>query len=365
MSKKLILVALVLVVVAGGVFLFVKNGAASKDSDLKTEAAFIGSIVDKALAVGHIEPKREIEVKSKIGGLIRQIFVEVGQKVKVGDPLFDIAPDPTPVELAEASRQVELAEVQFAHYEKEYGRQKTLVEKKLISIQEFESKEASYNESELKLKLATEKLALLESGHVQIANRKVESVIRSTIDGMVLTLEVEEGDPIVPLTSFQAGTSLMSLAYMDDLIFRGNVDEIDVGKLRRDLPVEIEIGALPDEKVFGTLSRISPKAHTEDGATLFEVEIAIDRQGGSFLRAGYSANASIIINKKEDILLVPERLVLMTDSTSSVEIQDSLGVITGRDVKTGLSDGINIEIVEGVKEGELLVERPPKEITGD
>lgn len=365
MLKKLFLVAFVLVVIAGGVFLFVQNGSAKRESDLKTEAAFRGSIIDKALAVGHIEPKREIEVKSKIGGLVRKIYVEIGQKVKAGDLLFDIAPDPTPVELAEASRQVELADVQFSNFKREYGRQKALIEKQLISKQQFESKEAEFHESELRLKLATEKLALIESGHVQVANRKVESVIRSTIDGMVLTLEVEEGDPIVPLTTFQAGTSLMTLAYMDDLIFRGNVDEIDVGRLHTDLLVEIEVGALPDEKVYGSLTRISPKAHTEDGATLFEVEIAIDSQGTSFLRAGYSANASIIINRKEDILLVPERLVLMTDSTSSVEIQDTLGVVTNRYVKTGLSDGINIEIVEGVKEGELLVERPPKEITGD
>lgn len=365
MLKKLILVSIGLVVVAGAVFVFVQNGSARKESEFKTEAAFKGSIIDKALAVGKIEPKREIVVKSKIGGIVKRIYVVVGQNVKTGDPLFDIAPDPTPVELAEASRQVELAQVSFDNYEREYKRLKSLLDKELISIQEFESKQAQFEESELKLKLAREKLALIESGHTQVADRKVESVIRSTIDGMVLSLEVEEGDPIVPLTSFQAGTELMSLAYMDDLIFRGNVDEIDVGKLKVGQTVDIEIGALPDEKLPGTLMRVSPKAHTEQGSTLFEVEIAIGETGSAFLRAGYSANADIIIRRKEDILLVPERLVHMTDSISTVEIQDSLGLITSREVTTGLSDGINIEIVSGVKEGELIIERPPKEITAE
>ena len=134
---------------------------------------------------------------------------------------------------------------------------------------------------------------------------------------------VEEGDPVVPLTSYQAGTDLMTLAYMDDLIFRGNVDEIDVGKLNEGMPTEIEIGAITDSKLQGRLTKISPKAHKEEGSTLFEVEMNIEDTSGTFLRAGYSANAEVIITKKEDILLIPERLVRTKDSTSFVEVQDT------------------------------------------
>ncbi|MCP4567312.1 MAG: efflux RND transporter periplasmic adaptor subunit, partial [FCB group bacterium] len=172
-------------------------------------------------------------------------------------------------------------------------------------------------------------------------------------------------DPVVPLTSYQSGTELMTLAYMDDLVFKGNVDEIDVGKLKAGMEVELEVGALPDAGVLGVLTRISPKAHREDGATLFEVEAEITEAGTSFLRAGYSANADVMITKKTDILLAPERLINMEDSAASCEVMDTAGAITTREIEVGLSDGMNIEIKSGLEEGELLVERPPKEITGE
>jgi HlyD family secretion protein len=149
---------------------------------------------------------------------------------------------------------------------------------------------------------------------------------------------------------------------MDDLVFKGTVDEIDVGKLSEQMSVEIEIGALPDASLNGILRKISPKARKQEGATVFDVEIEIDEIGRGFLRAGYSANADIIITKREDILLIPERLVTMTDSLATVEVQDTLGSVVTREVVTGLSDGISIEIVEGLSEGELAVERPPREI---
>jgi len=291
--------------------------------------------------------------------------VEIGDKVKVGDPLFDIAPDPTPVEFAEAKRQVELYQVTFDNAKREFDRAKTLKDKQLISHQEYDRSLANYEEAELRLKLSQEKLSLIESGRTEIADRTIDNIIKSPISGTVLSLLVEEGDPIVPLTSYQAGTDLMTLAQMDYLVFKGNVDEIDVGKLYEGMPVEIEIGALPNDTVSGVLTKISPKAHKEEGSTLFEVEITIGEVGKKFLRAGYSANADIVITKKEDILLIPERLVTMEDSIATVEVEDSTGVITSREVTTGLSNGIKIEIVEGLEEGELVVERPPKEITAD
>jgi HlyD family secretion protein len=131
------------------------------------------------------------------------------------------------------------------------------------------------------------------------------------------------------------------------------------------MEVEMEIGALPNEVVYGTLTKVSPQAHREEGATLFEVEVEITDAGTNFLRAGYSANADVMITKKTDILLAPERLITIEDSAATCEVMDTAGVITTRDVRIGLSDGINIEITEGLEEGELLVERPPKEITGE
>lgn len=365
MFKKIIFIGIPVLIVAGAVVLFAKNGSAKKDEGLKTVKVTRGTIVDKALAVGKIDPERQVAVKSKIGGLIKKIYVDVGDIVKVGDVLMDIAPDPTPIEYAEAKRQVEMAQVTFDNIQREYERTKSLQDKQLIARQEFDAKRAEYDESNLRLKLAREKLALIESGHTDVADRKVENVLRASINGMVLTLDVEEGDPVVPLSSYQAGTEMMTLAYMDDLVFKGNIDEIDVGKISVGMNAEIEIGAIPNEKIKGTVTKISPKAHQDQGSTLFGVEIRIDSLGKNFLRAGYSANADIIINRKDSIVLAPERLLKVQDTLTTCEVQDSVGIVTARNVKTGLSDGINIEVTEGLAEGDLLVERPPKEITAD
>ncbi len=364
MFKKVVITTGILAVVAAAIFLFVSNGSANRDDGPQTFEVTRGEIVDKALAVGRIEPRKNIAVKSKVAGLVRRTFVEIGDKVKIGDPLFDIAPDPTPVEFAEAKRQVELSEVSFAKTKREYDRSKSMVDRQLISTSEFESKRSEYEESELRLKLAGEKLALIESGRTLVADREVDNIIKSPINGTVLSMEVEEGDPVVPLTSYQSGTELMTLAFMEDLVFNGNVDEIDVGKLYVGMEVEMEVGALPNAKVYGQLTRVSPQAHREEGATLFEVEVEITDAGSNFLRAGYSANADVMITKKVDILLAPERLITIEDSVASCEVMDTTGVITTREITVGLSDGMNIEVVEGLEEGDLLVERPPKEITG-
>lgn len=364
MVKKIVLVMLAVALV-GSVLFFAIDGSASKESTFKTVAVQTGDIVDKALAVGRIEPVKEVSIKSKIPGIVRSVFVEVGDVVKVGDPLFDIAPDPTPLELAETKRQVELAQVSFDNAKLEYDRTKKLKDKQLVSNQEYERASKIYEEAELRLKLAREKLSLIESGQTTIANIKIDNIIKSPFNGTVLERLVEEGDPIVPLTSYQAGTELMTLAQMDNLIFKGNVDEIDVGKLAEGMEAKIEVGALSTDKLGGTLTKISPKAHREEGSTVFPVEIEIDEASSAYLRAGYSANADVIISQKLDILLVPERLVQIEDSISYVEVQDSLGTIDRRSIKTGLSDGLNVEVIEGVEEGELIVERPPREITAD
>lgn len=362
MFKKIIIIGSIVIVV-GAVLFFAIDGAAKKEEGHKTVTVEKGSIVDKALAVGKIEPKQEIAVKSKISGIVRKIYVDIGDRVNVGDPLFDIGPDPTPIELTEAQRDVEIKQVAYDNDKRELDRLKTLLEKNLISPQEYDKQEALCEGSRLRLQLSQEKLSLIESGKSIIAGSKVDNIIKSPISGTVLSKLVEEGDPVVPLTTFQAGTELMTLAKMDDLIFRGNVDEIDVGKLSENMPAEIEIGALSStDKVSGVVTKISPKAHREEGSTLFEVEIQISDVGEKFLRAGYSANADVIITKKEDIILIPERLIRMKDSIPYVEVQDSALVITEREVETGLSDGINIEVVSGLDEGEILVERPPKEI---
>jgi len=361
MFKKIFLITIVVIII-GSVLFFAIDGSANKEEGNKTVAVERGTIIDKALAVGKIDPRQEISIKSKIPGIVKKIYVDIGDYVNIGDPLFDIAPDPTPIELTQAKREVEIRQVAYDNTKRELDRATTLYERDLTSPQEYDNKKTACDDARLRLQLAQEELSLIESGH-STSSSKVNNIIKSPFNGTVLSKLVEEGDPIVPLTSYQAGTDLMTLAKMDDLIFKGNVDEIDVGKLHEGMEAEIEIGAFTSQdKIIGVLKKISPKAHKEEGATLFDVEIEITESHGNFLRAGYSANADIIITKKENILIIPERLITTKDSVQYVEIQDTASVVTKREIQTGLSDGINIEVSEGLNEGELVIERPPKEI---
>ncbi|MFH1680430.1 MAG: HlyD family efflux transporter periplasmic adaptor subunit, partial [Candidatus Eisenbacteria bacterium] len=195
-------------------------------------------------------------------------------------------------------------------------------------------------------------------------NRPIDSVIRAPASGTVLERLVDPGEPVVPLTSFQEGTVLLTIADMNDLVFNGTVDEIDVGKLDPGLPVRIHVGALPDAEIGGRVVRIAPKAKEEQGATLFDVEVSIDETGGAFLRAGYSANADVVIREKKDVLLLPERVVSFEGEKAFVELPPSGSGVEPerREIEVGLSDGLQVEILSGLAEGDEVWQRPPKEI---
>jgi HlyD family secretion protein len=358
------LIGLGVVVLAGGVtaVLYSKSNS-GKDKDFKTVPVTRGPVVEKALAVGAIRPKHEITVKSKISGIVRTSYREVGDKVRAGDPLFDILPDPTPLELTEARREVEIARNVNDQAQKKVDRSQALRDQGILSSQEWEVADKDIQDAKIRLSLATEKLALIEKGRVRSEHLAVESIIRAPTAGTVLELLVNEGDPVVPLTSYQAGTALTTLADMSELIFKGTVDEIDVGKLREGMPTRIKVGALPDAQVDGRVSKISPKSKTAEGATLFDVEIQLLPGKDVVLRAGYSANADIVVREKKDVLLVPERLVTFADGKASVETPGAEGAPpVKKEIKVGLSDGMSVEVTEGLQEKDLVVERPPKKI---
>lgn len=362
MLKKLSLGIVVLAVAAALVFMVFKRSGRS-DNSFTLVNVERGTIVDKALAIGQIEPDNEIAIKSKISGLVKKLYVEIGDSVSAGDPLLEIKPDPTPLEYAEAKRNVELAAVDYDHAKREYDRAKNLQDKDHISEQDLDNARQVYDESLLRHKLAEEKLSLIESGKTDVADRPVESIIHSPIAGTILARNVNEGDPVVPLTSYQDGTELLTLASMERLIFKGTVDEIDVGKLKEGMPVDIKVGALPDATVKGKLYNISPKARKEDNTILFDVEIALTEvQDSISLRAGYSANAEIVINRKDSVLTLPERLVTFRNDSSFVEIPGDLDQTKEVAIETGLSDGLKVEIMAGLEDSAKVVERPPKEI---
>ncbi|HKJ66503.1 MAG TPA: efflux RND transporter periplasmic adaptor subunit [bacterium] len=359
--KKYVLIGIGIIIVGAVIFMARRNGH-SDQAAYKTVPVTRGTIVEKALAVGTITPLNEIQVKSKIPGIVRSIHVEVGDKINVGEPLVDIIPDPTPLEITEARRNVEISKVAYEQAKREFERQEQLLKKSLISTQDFEKQQLAYEEAQLRLKLNEERLSLIEKGSAGTATEMVESKVKAPVTGTILERFVNVGDPVVPLTSYQAGTPIFTMADMNNLIFRGTIDEIDVGKVRVGMPVELKIGALPGKIIEGTVSLISPKAKKEDNSTLFDIEILITETDDVELRAGYSANADIIIRKAEDVLQIPERLLAFENDSVFVEIENEDGTVERRLVEIGLSDGVFAEATEGVAESTLVVERPPKEI---
>ena len=342
------------------------KGRHSAGEGLKLVHVVKGPIAEKAVAIGQIEPRLKFHVKSKISGIVRGCAAEVGDTVGAGDILFDIVPDPTPVEVIEAQRRVESARTSFDLARLENDRAARLGSMGILAQAELDSKGQALEHARISFEQARDCLELILEGRVAGADSRVESRIRAPAKGTLLERNVNPGDPVVPLTSYQAGTQIATIADMSDLVFKGTVDEIDVGKLQVDLPARLKIGALPDATVTGKVSRIAPQAIERNNARLFEVEIRLD-PSDILLRAGYSATAELIIREKKETLIIPERLISFEDEGRSayVEVPGSAPRAEPRKVRiqTGLSDGLNIEVVDGLRQGEAVVERPPREIS--
>src|SRR6266568_454294 len=345
MKRRAIIIVAVFAVLSLGAMAATGKLGGKKADGPKAVPVVRGTLVDKALAVGTIEPRVEVSVKSILAGVVRQRFAAVGDFVKRGQPLLEISPNPTPLEMVELRRQQELRS------------------RNLISPADIEAAQQRVDESRNQLSLAQERLALQEGGKVLTGGKQVETVVRAPIDGYILEDSIEIGDPVVPLTPYQAGTVLMRMAAMRDLIFRGTVDEIDVGRLKEGMPVTIKIGALPSATVKGRLEKIWLKAHKQEQATVFPIEIVLTDVQGATLRAGYSANAEVIISRRDSVLYIPERLITHRNDSSFVTVRTGPGKTAERAIKTGLSDAINIEVLEGLQVTDSIVEPPPREIT--
>jgi HlyD family secretion protein len=265
--------------------------------------------------------------------------------------------------LAQAKRNVEMASIEMKTLSKELERDKQLIAEGLISDQQYEILTRKYDEAKLRHQISKERLELIEKGKVRIANTDIETVVKSPLTGFILEKNVNLGDPVVPLTSYQPGTAIMRMADMNDIIFKGTVDEIDVGKISEGMGCDLQIGALPSADIHGHVILISLKAKKEDNTTVFPVEIKIYNIGDTVLRAGFSANANIIIARRDSVLSIPERVVTFRNDSAFVEIpagpEDSKEVY----IKTGLSDAIQIEVLEGLEEGQEVLEKEVKEIT--
>jgi len=362
-KKRIVWIVVSLAIIVLVILIIVNISGKGKDKKVATIKVEKRNIIEKALAVGTIDPETEIAIKSKISGVVKKLFIEAGDFVKANDPLIEIRPDPTPLELAEAKRNVEMENIAVENFRREFNRSKQLKEKGLASDKDYEAGQQIYQEAKLRLEMAQEKLALLEKGKIKIANTNIETIVKAPTDGFILELKIDVGDPIVPLTSYQPGTDLFTMADMSKLLFKGTVDEIDVGKLKEGLEAEIQVGALPGKPVNGRLEKISLKAQKVENTTVFPVEISINKDENVVLRAGYSANANIIIQKKDSVLAIPERVVTFRNDSAFVNLPQPDGLKKEVNIKTGLSDAIYIEVISGLEEGQEVLEKETKEIT--
>jgi HlyD family secretion protein len=368
MSKlfKTLLLLVVLVAVAAGVYALARGGKGS-DGGVKLVTVEKGSITEKALAVGQIQPRQKFSIKSKISGIVKRCMVNVGDTVKPGDALFQIAPDPTPQELTDVDRQLDSTRASYERARAEWERSQELSKNGVLPKSDLDVKREAFELAKIAIAKAEQNRDLTRNGRIQTAGVSMESIIRSPAAGTVLTRAVNPGEPVVPLTSYQPGTELAAIADMSDLIFKGTVDEIDVGKLHVGIPARIKVGALPTDVVTGKIARIAPQAQQKEGATLFDVEIELAPTKNITLRAGYSANADLIIREKKDVLTIPERVVIFEDGGKKTFVE--LPAARPKDpakktaVTLGISDGLNAEVVAGLKLGSKVVERPPKKIT--
>jgi HlyD family secretion protein len=363
--RRLGITLLTLIILVGAAVVVYAMSRGKRPDGLKEVDVTTGSIVEKAVAVGQIQPRQKFSVKSKISGIVAKALVQVGDTVRAGDALFEIAPDPTPMEVTEVDRQVDSAAASYKRAEVDYQRSQQLSTSGVMPKSDLDQKREAFELAKVALTKAEQNRDLTRKGRLTVSG--TESIIRAPAAGTILTRVVNPGDPIVPLTSYQPGTEMATVADMSDLIFKGTVDEIDVGKLRVGMPARIKVGALPTDVVTGRVSRIAPQAQQKDGATLFDVEVELDPGQKITLRAGYSANADVIIREKKDVVTIPERLVTFEDGGKKATVE-----VPGADpkapakklvIKTGISDGMNVEVLSGLKKGDKLVERPPKEIS--
>jgi HlyD family secretion protein len=312
--------------------------------------------VKKTVAIGKVIPRREIDVKSQVSGVIETLYVEAGQTVKKGDLIAKITLRPNMMQVSQAESQLQSANINLQNAETEFNRQKKLFAQKLISESDFNKSQMTFSLQKESAKSAQDYLMLMNSG-VTKHSEKISNVVTATIDGMVLNIPNREGAFIVESSSFGAATSVATLADMNDMIFEGLVDESEVGKLKEGMELMLNIGALQGKPFTAVLEYISPKGVTDQGTIKFTIRAAVKLNKDLFLRSNYSANADIVLEKKEKVLAINEGDLIIENKANFVEVETTPQKFEKREVKTGLSDGINIEIVSGLKATDKIKHR--------
>ena len=328
---------------------FLYEKSQPKPTVYETTTAKRQSIVKKTVAPGAIEPRREVAIKPRVSGVIEKLNVEPGTHVEDKDLIARIRIIPNAVSLNNAEAAVRAARINEANATKELERYRNLFEKGLLSETDYSQRKLVADLREQELEAAKSNLQVVREGASQRSGA-VSNLVYSTVEGMVLEVPVKEGGSVIEANNFNEGTTIASIADMNDLVFNGRVDESEVGKLKEGMKVSIAVGALGDRRFSGVLEYIAPKGIASEGTIQFEVRARINIATGVFLRANYSANADIILDRKDKVLAIPEGIVGYEGKKAFVEVEVGPQVFEKREVKLGLSDGIDVEVRSGIDE---------------
>ena len=350
-------IAAIIALVFVGTFVFLYRKSQPKEAVYNEFVSKRADIRRTTVITGRIEPRDEVSVKPQISGIITQLFKQAGDRVEAGEVIARVKVIPDMGQLSSAEARVRLAEVNLAQARVDHQRMQNLHQKQMVSDDAYDKVRQALNQAEEEKAAATDALEVVRDG-VSRRNAKASStLIRSTISGVVLDVPVKVGNTVVLSNTFNDGTTIASVADMNDLIFRGNIDETEVGRLVQGMPMRITVGALQDLAFDATLEYISPKAVEQGGANQFEVKAAVCVDGDVHMRSGYSANAEIVLEQAEKVLSVPESAIEFSGDTAFVYVLESgtLPKVYNRiRVETGLSDGVDIEIRSGIEEGQTV-----------
>ncbi|MFC2104642.1 efflux RND transporter periplasmic adaptor subunit [Bacteroidota bacterium] len=357
MKKILRIILLVIIIgVFAATIYFLYQKSKSEPVIYETETAFITDIVKKTVATGSVVPRKEIEIKPQVSGIIEEIYIEPGNIVKNGDLIAKIRIIPNMINLNNAEARLDQAKINYEDAKMVYDRQKKIFDEGVIPAAEFQQYEISLNRAKSELNAAENNLQLIKEGVTKDSESSTNTLIRSTIEGMVLDVPVEQGNSVIESNTFNAGTTIAVVADMGEMVFEGQVDETEVGKIRTGMNLVLTIGAIEETTFNAYLEYISPKGVEENGAIQFEIKAAVKLKDDYFIRAGYSANADIVLTRKDSVLAIKESLLLFEDDSVFVEIETEPQVYEKKVIEVGLSDGINIEVLGGVtKEDKIKV----------
>ncbi len=357
-KKTLRILFLTLVGVAViGTFYFLWKKAQPEVTVYEVVVPTRGTIETKTVATGKVEPRDEILIKPQMSGIISEVLKEAGQMVKEGEIIARIKVIPEMVQLNSAESRVRVAKINLEQIGATFKRDEALFKQGVIAKEEFETSQANYRKAQEEADNAQDALEIIREGISRRSTATSTTQVRSTITGMILDIPVKVGNSVIQSNTFNDGTTIASVADMNNMIFKGKIDETEVGRIHEGMPIKLTVGAM-DSRVFDAqLEYVAPKGVEENGAILFEVKAAVSIPSDAFIRAGYSANAEIVLKRIEDVLTLPESCVEFSGDSTFVHIltaENPEQQFERRQIEIGLSDGIKIEIKKGLEKNEKV-----------